>query len=118
MLTLKRHIVYLACGATDMRKQINGLASIVQDAFALSPFDDACFVFCNRRRNRLKILAWDGDGFVLYFKRLEKGHLTWPAHREDEQVLTLSAKELADLLASTNIIGKLKRNQVMERRIS
>jgi len=118
MLSLGKHIVYLACGATDMRKQINGLASVVQDSFRLSPFDDAAFVFCNRRRNRLKILMWDGDGFVLYFKRLERGHFTWPTHNPDEQVLTLSSKELCDLLASTNIIGKLKGNQVVERRVT
>lgn len=54
--------VYLACGHTDMRKQINGLSAKVQADFALDPFDGALFVFCNRARNRIKVLEWDGDG--------------------------------------------------------
>ena len=71
--------MYLACGKTDMRKSIDGLAAIVEGSFKLSPFDDALFVFCNGQRDRIKILQWDSDGFVLYFKRLEKGHFRWPA---------------------------------------
>jgi len=51
--------VYLACGRTDMRKNINGLAAIVEGSFKLDPFDDALYVFCYRNRDRLKILEWD-----------------------------------------------------------
>jgi transposase len=65
--------VYLACGSTDMRKSIDGLAAIVQEQFALSPFSTAWFVFCNRRRDKLKILHWDHAGFWLYYRRLERG---------------------------------------------
>ena len=62
--------VYLACGVTDMRKSINGLSAIVENSFKLDPFDEAVFVFCNRQRDRIKILTWDGDGYWLYFKRV------------------------------------------------
>ena len=66
--------IYLACGRTDGRKNITGLASIVQNSFALDPFESAVFVFCNGARNRLKILEFDGAGFWLYLKKLEHGH--------------------------------------------
>jgi transposase len=71
--------VYLACGVTDLRKSIDGLAAIVQYAFALDPFANAWFVFCNRPHNKLKILRWDTNGFWLYYRRLERGRFQWPA---------------------------------------
>ena len=79
MLKFGSKRIYLACGDTDMRKSINGLMLLVESSFQLDPFDEAVFVFCNRARNRLKILEWDGSGFWLYFKRLERGRFQWPA---------------------------------------
>lgn len=107
--------VYLACGHTDMRKQINGLAAIAQGSFKLDPFGGALFVFCNRNRDRLKILEWDGNGFWLYFKRLEKGRFRWPAAGERE-VMTMTSEELGILLGGAKIELKLKRQEVTERR--
>ena len=107
--------VYLACGHTDMRKSINGLSAIVEGSFKLDPFCGALFVFCNRNRDRVKILEWDGDGFWLYFKRLEKGHFRWPAPGEDA-TMTLSGEELAILLGGAKIELKLRRKEVSERR--
>ena len=63
MLRLEGKRVYLACGHMDMRKSIDGLAVIVESSFELDPFDGALFVFCNRKRDRVKILEWDVDGF-------------------------------------------------------
>ncbi len=71
--------IYLACGVTDLRKSIDGLAALVQQAFALDPFSHAWFVFCNRDRDKLKVLRWETNGFWLYYRRLERGHFQWPA---------------------------------------
>lgn len=108
--------VYLACGHTDMRKSINGLSAIVENNFNLNPFGGELFVFCNRNRDRLKILEWDGDGFWLYFKRLEKGRFRWPSAGESA-VMTMTSEELSILLGGAKIELKLKRNEVSERRI-
>jgi len=116
MLNLSGKRVYLACGKTDMRKSINGLAAIVECSFNLDPFDGALFVFCNRNRDRVKILEWDGDGFWLYFKRLEKGHFRWP-EPGDDATMTLTGEELSFLLGGTRIELKLKRKEVFERKI-
>lgn len=74
--------VYLACGATDLRKSIDGLAALVREGFALDPFADALFVFCNRDRDKLKILRWEHNGFWLYYRRLERGRFRWPQSPE------------------------------------
>lgn len=65
--------IYLACGHTDMRKSIDGLAALVQQNFLLDPFSNSLFLFCGRKANRLKALYWEGDGFVLLYKRLKSG---------------------------------------------
>ena len=76
--------VYLACGYTDMRKQIDGLAQLVQQNFHLDPFGNAFFLFCGRRRDRIKALYWEGDGFVLMYKRLDsKSVYQWPRSAEE-----------------------------------
>jgi len=117
MLNFGSKRIYLACGVTDMRKQINGLCVIVQESFQLDPFAAALFVFCNRGRDRLKILEWDGDGFWLYFKRLEKGRFQWP-QPGDEPTMVLTGEDLTVLLSGVRVGLKLKRNEVRERAIS
>ena len=117
MLSFAGRRVFLACGQTDMRKSINGLAAMVEGSFKLSPFDGAIFVFCNRNRDRIKILEWDSDGFWLYFKRLEKGHFRWPASGT-EQTLTLTGEELSILLSGTRVELKLKRKELIDSRIT
>ena len=64
--------VFLALGATDMRKSINGLSLLVSEHLKLDPFSGSIFVFCNKKKNMLKILYWDTNGFCLWYKRLEK----------------------------------------------
>lgn len=116
MLNFAGKRVYLACGKTDMRKQINGLAELVTSSFRLDPFDEAIFVFCNRNRDRIKILEWDGDGFWLYFKRLEKGRFRWPSE-SSEATMTLSGEELHILLGGAKVELKLRGREVVERRM-
>ena len=100
-----------------MRKSINGLMALVQSSFGLDPFDDALFVFCNKNRNRIKILEWDVDGFWVYFKRLERGKFRWP-NISDDKTMSLTSAELACLIGSAKLEKKLKRNEVKERLIS
>lgn len=84
----KAEKIYIACGYTDMRKSIDGLAAIVQQNFQLNPFQNSLFLFCGRRRNRMKALYWEGDGFVLLYKRLEFGSFQWPGTAEAVRSIT------------------------------
>lgn len=89
--------VYLACGSTDMRRSIDGLAALVQESFQLDPFSPCLFVFCNRQRDRLKILHWQHNGFWLYYRRLERGRFEWPDSVGDQTVV-VTRRELNWLL--------------------
>ena len=80
--------IYIACGYTDMRKSIDGLAAVVREQFHLDPFSKSLYLFCGRRRDRLKALLWEGDGFVLLYKRLESGSFKWPRSQDDVKLLT------------------------------
>lgn len=81
-------IIYIACGYTDLRKGIDGLAIIIEKTFNLDPFQNALFLFCGRKRDRLKALYWEGDGFVLLYKRLEQGSFQWPRTTKEVQNIT------------------------------
>ena len=115
MLSIENKSIYLACGHTDMRKSINGLAAIVESSFKLDLYSASVFVFCNRNRDRVKLLFWGGDGFWLYFKRLEKGRFRWPAAVDPEgaaETMTLDSDELDYLLSGPRVIQKLLRKEV------
>ncbi len=84
----KAEKIYIACGYTDMRKSIDGLAGIVQQNFQLNPFQNSLFLFCGRRRDRIKALFWEEDGFVLLYKRLENGTFQWPMNVEAVRSIT------------------------------
>ena len=90
--------VYLAPGVTDMRKSIDGLALIVSEVLELDPFSESLFVFCNRGRNKLKILHWQTNGFWLYYRRLEKGRFKWPATGLPDEAIRITRRELNWLL--------------------
>ena len=89
--------VFLKPGPTDMRKAINGLLVVVNNEIQKDPFSGALFLFCNRTRNRMKILYWDRNGFCLWLKRLEKNKFPWPITEED--VMELDYQKLKWLLS-------------------
>ena len=111
MMDFRGKNVYLACGPTDLRNSIDGLCSIVQDKFQLDVYGEAIFCFCNRSRNRIKILEWDGDGFWLHLKRIEKGRFGWPDDN-GENTMTLTRDELDILIGGTRLSSKLKRRDI------
>jgi transposase len=80
--------IWLACGATDMRRGFDGLAMQVQEVLKRSPYCGHLFVFRGRRADRIKILWWDGTGLCLYAKRLERGRFVWPRTQEGATILT------------------------------
>lgn len=94
------HNVYLACGPTDLRKSIDGLTILVKSSMKLDPFEKALFVFCNRNKNKLKILHYD-NGFWLYYHRKDNGRFKWPMSY-DESIL-IDKNELDWLLKGFEI---------------
>ena len=89
--------IWVAAGVTDMRRGFDGLAAMVQQQLGQDPFSGALFLFRGRRGHLLKILAWDGQGLVLYAKRLERGRFVWPAATAGG-VVSISASQLAYML--------------------
>ena len=108
--------VYLATGATDMRKSIDGLAAMVSLQFKLDPFSDSLFVFCNRGRDRLKILYWDTNGFWLYYRRLERGRFKWPSDRSG--TVTVTRRELGWLLGGLAIDQRQAHKPLFDRAVA
>ena len=101
--------VYLHRSPVDFRCQIDGLAALVENSLSMDPFSGSLYVFINRRRDKLKMLVWETNGFILYYKRLEAERFSWPSLEGETQV-TISAKELDWLLDGYNIFD-LKPHQ-------
>lgn len=95
--------IYLHRQFVDFRKSINGLAMIVETELELPVMSDALFLFCNKARDKIKILYWDKTGFALWYKRLEKDKFKWP--KAHDAVLELTAQQLSLLLDGFDIIG-------------
>ncbi len=94
--------VYLASGSTDMRKAVNGLMVLVEDVLQADPFSSHLFVFCNRLRDKIKILYWHNNGFWLLYRRLEKQRFWWPDVHE-RSAIEISTRELSWLLEGLDI---------------
>jgi transposase len=101
--------VYLYAEPVDMRKSIDGLSTLVEQEMALSPSMAALFVFCNRGRDKIKLLCWERNGFIVWYKRLEKQRLRWPKNGE---TLSLTGQELNWLLDGFDIFNNQAHSQV------
>ena len=101
--------VYLAAGATDMRKGFDGLYGMARDRLGIDPLSGHLFVFCNGRRNRLKVLYWDGSGLWICSKRLEKGRFSWPAQGDDQGRVRMSSEELTLLVGGIELSRSRKK---------
>lgn len=92
---------YIVTGYTDLRRSIDGLATIVQAQLQLDPYSTALFLFCGRRCDRIKGLLWEGDGFLLLYKRLDNGKFQWP--RNETEALLLTTQQRRWLLEGLKI---------------
>lgn len=100
--------VYLVTGSTDMRKSINGLSIIVSQTLSLDPLSQAWFVFCNKQRDKLKILFWDTNGFWLYYRRLEQGRFQWPIYGEAHAAMSIEQRQLQWLLSGLSVTSQTR----------
>jgi transposase len=101
--------VYVATGATDMRKGFEGLYGLARDRLSCEPLSGHVFLFSNAKRNRLKMLFWDGSGLWVCSKRLEKGRFRWPEAASGETRVTLSHEELALLVGGIDLAAARPR---------
>jgi len=95
--------VYLAVGATDLRKSFEGLSGLVREKLRADPLSGHLFLFCNPRRTRLKLLFWDGSGLWVCAKRLERGCFSWPEQAEGVASMGIKQEELAMLLGGIDL---------------
>jgi transposase len=106
--------IFLCVEVTDMRKGFDTLAGLVRDELRLDPLSGHLFVFRSRRGDRLKLLYWDGDGFALWYKRLEEGRFHFPSVRSDQASVTISAGDFRMLLDGVDL-ASVRRGRRYER---
>ena len=101
--------VFVAVGASDLRRGFDGLAQLARDQLEQDPMTGHLFVFANRKRDRIKILYWDQSGFAIWMKRLEQGRFNWPA--SDAARVEWSGAELAAVLGGIDLKDTRKRKR-------
>lgn len=103
--------VYIAVGYTDLRKGIDTLALIVKNQFQLDPYEEGnLFLFCGRRTDRIKGLLYEGDGWLLLYKRLADGNFQWPRHADEVKEITM--QQYRWLMDGLTVMQKKKINSV------
>jgi transposase len=96
--------IHIACGPTDLRKSIDGYALIIQEKFNLSPFNESLYLFCNKKKDKIKIIHYEENGFWLYYKRLEEGKFRWP--KDTDELVTIDQRQFRWLLEGLSIVQK------------
>lgn len=105
--------VYIATGFTDLRRGIDGLARIIRFQFQLDPYDkNTLFLFCGKRTDRIKGLLWEGDGFLLLYKRIENGNFRWP--RSTDEALEIAPEQYQMLMQGLEILAKRPIQEVTD----
>ena len=103
--------IFVATGATDMRKGFTGLQGIITSHLEQDPLSGHLFLFVNRRRDKLKILYWDGDGLAIWYKRLEQGTFQMPAIKDDQKMAVIRSEELTMLLRGIDLNSAKRRKR-------
>jgi len=98
VLNFTGHRIFLVAGPTDMRMSFNGLSGIARERLNATPASRDLFLFCNRRKNRLKVLVYDQSGVWVLAKRLDRGTFAWPALRDGKEAIEYREEELVLLL--------------------
>lgn len=107
--------IYIACGYTDLRRGIDGLSIMIDKTFHLNPFETGIlFLFCGRRTDRIKGLLWEGDGFLLLYKRLESGKFQWP--RNEDEVRQMTSQQFRWLMEGLSVEPKKVVQKVSPKR--
>lgn len=107
--------VFVVSGATDMRKGYNGLSAIVEHQLKTDPLSGHVFAFCNRRKDRIKLLVWDGSGLWVSGKRLERGTFAWP--QNGQRSMEMSVEEVTLLLSGIDLKQTERRRWYQRRNI-
>lgn len=103
--------IFVAMGATDMRKGFDGLQGVVSSLLQADPLSGHLFLFVNRRRDKLKILYWDGDGLAIWYRRLEQGTFQMPQVAEDQKSAEIRGDELTMLLRGIDYSNVQRRKR-------
>jgi transposase len=102
---------FMHCKNTDMRKGFNGLCGLVRNEFNQNPLSGDVFIFINRPRNRIKLLHWQGDGFAIYYKRLEKGTYELPEAKDTGASIEIGMQQLMLILEGISLLSVRKRKR-------
>ena len=101
--------IFVAAGATDMRKGFDGLQGLVTSVLEQDPLSGHLFLFVNRRRDKLKILYWDGDGLAIWYRRLERGTFQMPTIAEDQKSAEIRSEDLMMLLRGIDLRSQRRK---------